>query len=312
MVSEIEEILDPAPSATPVAGPQDDRKILRPMEGVKFWKNPKNKFAVVEIHYSADPAKRPPEWAAAIKPSMPRRDWEREYEMKWETWEGLPVYPDFLESFHGVDGPIYPHLGLPLLRGWDFGLTPAAIICQLQEGTLCSLFEFTAFNMGIERFSEIVVQQCQVLFPAWGDTKKDWLDFIDPAGFARKDTDEKTCAAVLQGPGRNLRVQAGAIAWEARRKSVEHYLMHRYNNGPAYKISLPNCRTLVDGFKGGYHYPKEAGTIEPQKLRPVKNKYSHIHDALQMVASKLRPVNRRPRSAAPPPPSYGFTRERNV
>jgi hypothetical protein len=283
-------------------------KHQRPLTGVEVWKNPRNNFTVVQIHYTADPAKRAPEWRAQMKASMPRRDWEREYEMSWETWNGLPVYTDFSEEVHAVDDAIMPHLGLPLLRGWDFGLTPAAIVCQLQEETLAAIYEFVAFNMGIERFSDIVLQQCAVLFPSWRDKRTQWCDFIDPAGFARAQTDEKTCASVLQSKG--LNPVGGAVNWEARRKSVDHFLTYRTNRGPGFKVSRANCPLLVQGFKGGYQYPEDAGVIEPAKLRPLKNKYSHIHDGLQMVTSKLRDM--KPGRLIKPPPalSYGFTRGR--
>lgn len=281
-----------------------DKKVFFPMQGVKVWKNPKNKFTVLELHYSADPAKRGDSWKTAVKSSMPLRQYNQEYELAWESWAGLPVYDSFNETLHGVQDKIDPHIGLPLLRGWDFGLTPAAAICQLQEEKLVVLYEFTAVNMGAERFSELVLQQCARLWPTWADKKRDWVDFIDPSGAARKDTDEGSCAKILDGKG--LAVIGGPIPFEERKGAVEYFLTRRNKDGMLFEISLAHCPTLVRGFKGGYQYPETAIEIQQTKLRPIKNEFSHIHDALQMVAGSIRKPRRR-RKATAPAPSYSFS-----
>lgn len=171
------------------------------------------------------------------------------------------------------------------------------------------LREFVAFNMGLERFSDIVLEQCAALYPYWGDRRRDWVDCIDPSGSARKDTDEGSCTKILDGKG--LKCHFGAIAWEERRKSVEHFLTKRTKNGPAVLVDLAGCPTFVRGMKGGYQYPEHVGEVEPAKLRPLKNKFSHIHDAFQMVTSRLRPLKKKS-GKAPPRPSYGHDRNRDV
>jgi hypothetical protein len=101
-----------------------------PMDGVEVYKNPKNKFLVFQLHYSANPNKKDPSYRDTIKSSMPIRQYMQEYELQWESYAGTPVYPDYQRSIHGSKEPIAPVLGLPLLRGWDFGLTPACVIAQ--------------------------------------------------------------------------------------------------------------------------------------------------------------------------------------
>lgn len=275
-------------------------KRLFPMQGVEIWKNPKNRFCVIEIHYTADPAKRSAEFKSRVKASLPHRDFMREYEISWETWQGLPVYADWETNVHGSPVELKPHLGLPLLRGWDFGLTPACVICQVQEEQLVVLEEYVAFNMGVDRFSDWVLTNCRQKYPLWAD-KKDWLDYVDPSGFARKDTDEKSCTDILSKKG--IRCIAGAITWTKRRESVEHFLTRRTKQGPALLVSLPKCPTLVRGFKGGYFYPETMKDAEANELRPEKNEYSHVHDAFQMVASGIRNI-RRSSGRSIPIPSY--------
>jgi hypothetical protein len=283
----------------------NNAQIKYPMQGVEVWENLKNKFTVMQLHYSADPAKRTPLFKETIKGSMPIRQYQMEYELNWESWEGLPVYPDWDLTQHGSKEEIKPILGLPLLRGWDFGLTPACIVCQLQGSTLVCLKEFTAVNMGAERFSDIVLRECRILYPGWTDFKKQWRDFIDPSGTFRKDTDETTCAGILQEKG--LQTIPGAITWEERRTSVEHFLTVFTKEGPNLKVVLGECNMLVKGFNGGYRYDSRTLEIEPAKLRPIKNEFSHIQDALQMVTSmltKMKPTTGR----RVPLPEYGQSR----
>lgn len=261
------------------------------MEGLKYWRNQRNEFAVLEIHYRADPSKRSPEFKADAMRGISRKRYLQEYELHWETYQGSPVYTDFDKILHCSDQKADPHLGLPLLRGWDWGLTPACVVAQLQEGRLIVLKEFTAVNMGAERFSDQVIEECAIYFPGWSDQKEHWYDFIDPSGDFRKDTDETTCAQVIASKG--LRPIPGAISWEKRRESVEKFLTKIYKGMPCIQINETECPMLVKGFQGGYRYPDSALELEMSKIKPVKDEHSHVHDALQMITSKIKMIKER-------------------
>ena len=272
--------------ATDVTLPSDRKN---PMEGVEIWINPKNRFLVFQAHHSADP-KKTPEYISKIKNSMPIKKYMQEYELQWETHIGEPVFPDWSKKIHGVyDEPIKPQLGLPLFVGVDWGLTPAAVICQLQGDTLVVLSELTETNMGAERFLVKLSGALRRDYPAWADFKNDIQMFIDPSGFYRKDTDESTCAKIAINKGFNPK--PSAILWEERRTSVENFLTRQYRGEPSFKVNLGKCPILVKGFDGGYRYPEKAFEIEPSKIRPVKDIHSHVADALQMVTSALVKMN---------------------
>ncbi len=267
-----------------------------PMDGIEIWKNGKNQFMVFQLHYLANPLKRSAEWKKSVKSSLTNKRWMQEYEISWESQAGKPVYNDFSKKIHGAIG-LQPEPGLPLLRGWDFGLTPACVIGQLQGRQLVIFKELISHNMGIKRFcSEIVTPYVRNQYPGWSDAKKDWIDFIDPAGLQRMQTDETTCAQHMAEAGiRNI--FPGAIDWETRRSSVENFLIKFMRRGtevmPCFQIDLAGCPTVVQGFTGGYQYPEKTLEIEPDKIRPLKNKFSHPHDGLQylcsMVSSLVRP-----------------------
>jgi len=287
--------------------PSANTIIKHPMQGVRFWRNPQNKFAVIEIHYTADPNKRDPEFKRMLKASLPRRKYLQEYELNWDTFEGLPVYGDY-GSHHEVYDRPEPKLGLPLLCGWDFGLTPACIVGQLQGDQLIILREFIAKNKPISIFAPEVVHQLRTIYPEWHDEEKDYRHYIDPAGFGRKDTDASTCALIMEQAAKIKQVFPGAPMsndFEARKSAVENFLIKHTRGGPGIQLYEPTAPITVKGFRGGYQYPESYGEIEPTKLRPLKNEYSHPHDALQYLcwgATQIAATQ----NIIIPTPSYGF------
>lgn len=274
-----------------------------PIEGVEVWRNDKNKFLVFQLHYSADPRKKDPAYREAIKSAMPVRQYQQEYELQWDSFAGAPVYADFQRARHGCQERLYPEIGLPLLRGWDFGLTPAMVIAQLVEGQLRVLYEYVELNMGAERFVPLALQKCATIYPRWGDPKRDWIDCIDPSGNFRKDTDMGCCGDVLRR--NDLAPFPGPVAFEPRKGAVEYFLTRQTKQGPGFMIDLANCPVLVRGFEGGYRYDEKAFDVEPSKIRPIKDEHSHPHDALQYIACKARTSNSRVRVTIPAP-RYGF------
>lgn len=276
-----------------------------PLPGTRFWVNPKNKFAILEVHYSANEAKRDPTFKETIKSSMPLRDFLQEYEIKWDSFQGLPVYADFNPQVHLTKEKLEPKLGLPLLCGVDFGLTGAVLVGQLQEDQLVLLREFTAQNKPISVFIPEVLQQLKITYPEWTDPERDFRWYIDPSGTFRKDTDATTCAKVMYDCGVR-RIFPGDVTWEARKNAVEYFLIRQTRKGPALTFNEKDCPKLSKGFRGGYQYPESAGEIEPQNLRPLKNEFSHIHDALQYLAGGVRQILRSGKSTSIPTPEYTF------
>lgn len=263
---------------------QDISRAFEPLEGVKIRINPKNGFLVFELHYSADPSKRDETYRNSLKSSMPLANYLQEYELQWDTFVGTPVYRDFQERVHVAKGPLHAEEGLPLLMGLDFGLTPACIIAQLQGTQMVVLVEFQEFNMGTRRFAQLILPQLRTRFPEWSDWKKDWLIFADPAGGRREDSEESTSYKVLAEFG--LSVRPGAVTWEERKQSVEHFLLHTDRTGPGLIID-PSCTHFIRGMSGGYRYPERVAEVEPSKIRPIKDEHSHIQDAFQMICSAV-------------------------
>lgn len=276
-----------------------------PMEGVEVWKNPKNGFFIIDLHYTANPEKRSPEFREAVRASLPIRRYRMEYEKNWETFEGKQVYEDFNEQLHLTPTRPQMHVGLPLLLGWDSsGLTPAVIVGQMQEDRLVIFREIIGDGMGAVRFVPMVREQLEIIYGIT-DVNEQTISFFDPAGFKRNEITEQTYLQTMNKEGFR-KTRQGAMTWNARVDSVTEWLISLSAGKGKFQIFAPDCPVLVAGFKGGYRYPESNMEIEPEKGRAVKDAHSHPHDALQYLCSGLKSYKRENYSVNIPTPSYGF------
>lgn len=198
--------------------------------------------------------------------------------------DGKPVYPEFNDTLHVAE--VEPVKGVIIKRGWDFGLTPACIFSQvLPDGRWIVFEELCGEDVGISTFSDGVQQLCGQRWPGF-----QFEDFGDPAGQQRSamsaDRDEKTCFDILAGKG--IRVQPGEQTLTMRLESVRKPLNTLRDGKPAFQLH-PRCVMLRKGFMGRYQYRrvKVAGASERYHDEPEKNEYSHPHDALQYIATKV-------------------------
>lgn len=281
---------------------------LRPFndDSVIIWKNPKNKFLVVDIHYTANPNKRDHEYIQSIREEMPLRDFLSEYERNWVTFDGKSVYADYNKERHESKVPIDPRLGLPLLLGWDFGLTPACVVAQYREGRLYVLKEYVAEHQSIDKFCPLVMSDLAIRYPQWRNPRTDMRHYIDPAGLAESATDQRTCAGVMSECGLK-NIFPGPIDFESRRQAVEHFLITLTKDGPALQLHPADAPFLAKGFAGGYRYPDRYAEIEPGKPRPIKDQYSHPHDAFQYLCAGALALKNSKRHAPIPIPRYSFS-----
>ncbi len=210
------------------------------------------------------------------------------------TLDGKPVYPEWRESFHLSPTPLIPNQGLPVVLCFDFGLTPACAFLQLDpKGRVLVLDELVSEDMGIRRFYEEVVRPHRM-----AKYSKFRIEAVgDPAGNMRSQTNEKSCMEELRDMG--LICEPGETNEFIRRRESVAYFLLRAIDGAAGFLVDPSCKVLKKGFASGYRYERlKASGPERFKDRPVKDKYSHIHDALQYGCMYLRgninPVVARP------------------
>jgi hypothetical protein len=193
------------------------------------------------------------------------------------TLVGKPVYDrTFNEEFHVAKTPLiaFNSASHPIVIGMDFGRTPAATIGQRNAmGQILVYDELVSENMGLEQF--IVTKLKPLLasrFPGMP-----YLVAGDPAGWAKSQINEESCADVLKKAGfRAVRPSTNAIA--PRLRAVETLLLRQVNGKAAFLID-PSCTQLIKGFRSGYKYKaKKDGSLDET---PDKNEHSHLADSCQ-------------------------------
>lgn len=243
---------------------------------------------------------------AENKSNLPRNYYENLQAGKTPLWvevyvhgrygsvmDGKPVYPEYNDAIHCAKEPLRPILGLPLVLGFDFGLTPAAIIGQLTpRGQIRLIEELIGTDIGIGNFCrQVVVPHLRMYYPQWrldqrAGRDNNYIEAVgDPAGIAR-DGDERTSFQVVQQSG-ILIVPASTNNFTPRREAVANPLSRLLDGEPGMLIS-PTCKVTRKGFNGGYRYRRlQVAGDERYTEAPEKNQYSHIHDSIHYVCLKF-------------------------
>ena len=188
--------------------------------------------------------------------------------------DGKPVYPEWNSSLHLATERLEPVPGVPIHVGIDFGLTPAAVFVQQVHGRWVVLHELVAFDMGAARFGPELKRE-MALFP-----DNTFIIWGDPSGDYRVGTDERTPFQVLRAQGIMVR-PAPTNDPSVRIDAVKGPLGRLIDKASGFVLS-PHCTYLKRGFDGGYQYKRlnVSGSARFSES-PDKNKFSHVHDALQ-------------------------------
>lgn len=200
------------------------------------------------------------------------------------TKDGKPVYPEYNDKVHCLPNNVEAERGLPIVLGWDFGLTPACVVMQVSAGgKIIILDELISEDMGIRQFANDIVK------PHLSNNYSGYqiVSAGDPAGNIRAQTDERTCLQELLEAGIYTE-PASTNDFIPRRESVAFFMTKMSDGKPAFMLN-PRCTNLRKGFLGRYKYErlKTSGAAR-YKDRPVKDIYSHIQDALQYACLRVR------------------------
>lgn len=199
--------------------------------------------------------------------------------------DGKPVFGNYIDSMHCAEEAIMPIRGVPIIIALDFGLSPAAVICQyLPKGFFHVIAEFTSEDMGIRRFFNDVIK------PYIFANLRGYEIVItgDPAGARRQDTDERSCFDELKILGYPA-TPAHTNSFLARYNAVDSFLTKTIEGKAAFRLS-PTCAMLRKGFLGEYKLKKYKGLNDRYSEVPVKNEFSHCLCGDTIVAAVDGPV----------------------
>lgn len=94
-------------------------------EGMRGWKNKKNGFTVLAIHYSADPEKRSDQWYSEACQNLRDDQIERELEINFDSKAGAKAFPylEHNEDLYRIDPPNPIPANWKIVVGLDYGGT---------------------------------------------------------------------------------------------------------------------------------------------------------------------------------------------
>lgn len=197
---------------------------------------------------------------------------------------GKPVWPEFTRERHVVTG-IKPIPGVPTIGGIDTsGVHPAAVIAQMIDGRWIILDELYGESTGMKEFVETAI--LPVL-----NTRYPGVDVVfraDPAD-SRNSHTALTATQILQEYGINATV-APTNNIRTRIEAVGQ-LLNMYLGG---LVVSSSCKMAISSMGGGYVYKKSniQGSFEAVVTPiPLKNKHSHIADAIQYLALHIQMDN---------------------
>ena len=202
--------------------------------------------------------------------------------------DGEPIYPQFSLELHRSDAWLKPIPGIPLLLGFDLGGSPACVIAQATpEGQLRILREICCTPgsgpVTIARLTRECLLQEFAGFAIGGA-------WIDPSGFYGADKQSgQLAAAEIVSQMLNINIQPGPSQEPGfRTDSVRWYLTGLIDGHLPRMVVDPRCKYLIGGFVAHYKLTKQASTGATNLMVPVKNEYSHVHDALQYLVTGYR------------------------
>lgn len=203
------------------------------------------------------------------------------------VFSGMPVWQEYADHIHCSAQDLDVYRGLPLILGFDFGLTPAAAFVQVAPtGQVRVIDEVVTDGMGIRRMvAEHLKPKLQREYAGMP-----LIVFGDPAGVQRAQTDERSCFDILRSEGFDPK-PAPTNAFPARRDVVARALQRTISGDPGFILS-PKCRTIREGMQGGYRFEvRISGGSEVLTESPEKTFQSHICEALQYAMLGVEPAS---------------------
>ena len=217
--------------------------------------------------------------------------------------DGKPVYDEYSDQLHRRE--VDPVPGRPIIRSYDFGLTPACCFSQLlPDGRWLVFDEMLSKNMGFDQFSDDVLEHCRRSFKGGVQFE----DYADPAGNQRAQTDKRTCYEIAETKG--IEMQPSEQDPTLRMESVRKPLRTLIGGEPQF-ILHPRCKNIRKGFLGGYNMRRiQVAGPERYASRPDKGPLSHIMNALEYAAAQLfAPALTRGASSGNDWPDAGYNQE---
>lgn len=187
--------------------------------------------------------------------------------------DGSAVWPMFTAETHVAREPLRPVEGHDVIVGVDFGRTAGAVFMQAIGNRVFVQHELVWQNKSTTESAPLIKAMLAKHYPGYAVR-----GFGDPKGNDKGVNDSRTGYEVYAANGLKL-VPAPGLKMNmiSTRVDAVASLLNQMEGGKPRFLLSPICRTLKAAMAGRYHNEKD----ETGELKPSKDKYSHIADALQ-------------------------------
>lgn len=204
--------------------------------------------------------------------------------------KGKAFYQGFKEPLH--TGWFDWNPDLPLILGWDFGFHHPAVSFHQISNRWYILRELMGSRVTIKKFCGQVEAFINLNFP-----NAKIISYGDPAGLQANDKSEKSSIAICQESGFPIKCRPNGplSGYRARKEIIERKLSTIEDGKPILQVDH-RCKTIVEGFLGGYHYVEENSekAVNSKYEEPFHDDYySHLMNTMEYVGTNVfKPIER--------------------
>lgn len=187
--------------------------------------------------------------------------------------DGQPVWPMFRREFHVSREALQRVEGHDVLVWLDFGrVYPAALFAQEVNQRVFVQYEMLGFNQPASVFAPLVKQFLEKNYKG-----HNFRCVGDPKGRDVGGQVEQSSYDIFKFNGMPVTPAPVKMNNIEERTEAVAYALNDNPSGVNRLVISPVCRTLIVGMAGRYHLEREEDGV----LRPKKDKYSNLCDALQ-------------------------------
>ena len=234
--------------------------------GMRYWKPNGANFSCLRIHYTADPDKDPitekgREWYNNERPKYTQPQWEREFEIRYDTFEGRPVVTNWARHIF-VRNPEYDS-NFPLRLSFDYGRFCGCMIAQyvpIEDFNIRQLRiidEVILKESNTPEMAGIVLDVLKTKYlRSWQDNNI--LAYCDPAGNQSKETtsDKSLNTSVKIMNAHGIYPTSDKFGVPETTELIETVFALVLPNGEPAVVLHEDCEYLISVFGGGLHYPE--------------------------------------------------------
>jgi hypothetical protein len=200
---------------------------------------------------------------------------------------GTPVYEHFNETLHVIKGVEWLR-DRPIFRAWDFGWHhPCVLYSQVGPDRQWRVLKETmGSKVLLHKFAEEVVLDSKQRYP--GAT---FVDVGDPAGHQHDDKSGLTSIEILR---KNFGITLVTRRYSKKRLiEVIDQQFAKVSKGkdgavvPRLVIDKLECPVLIEGFAGGYAWPKARDGRITRETPIEDGHFEHLQDCSQYTAGAI-------------------------